>query len=115
MAEVQQVSIQCECHHRFGIIRMLTAPWALGRPCRRCRRMMERNVIVVPTSGAAVAVAPAPAWRSPCVVTTTTQTLPQPQPQVIAVPVQTAANVQMPSQQAYPATDPPRYELVPVK
>ncbi|KAH8271813.1 hypothetical protein KR044_006606, partial [Drosophila immigrans] len=93
MAEVQQVNINCECYHRHGPLYVLR-PWAWGRPCRRCRRMMDRNVVVVPTSGAAVAVGPCQ-QRSPCVVTTTTQTL-APQPQVMTVtPAQTTGNVQM--------------------
>ncbi|KRG02577.1 uncharacterized protein LOC26527965 [Drosophila mojavensis] len=78
MAEVQQVNIQCECPHHHGPL-FLLKPWAWGRPCRRCQRMMERNVVVVPTQGAAaVSVTPALTNRSSPVVvsTTTTQTVP---------------------------------------
>lgn len=85
MAEIQQVNIQCECPHHHGPL-FLLKPWAWGRPCRRCERMMERNVVVVPTSGAAgVTVTPGMRTRaSPIVVsTTTTQTVPVQQVQQV--------------------------------
>ncbi|KAH8273678.1 hypothetical protein KR018_008436, partial [Drosophila ironensis] len=58
------INIQCECHHRRGLL-YVARPWAWGRPCRRCRRMMSRSVIVVPTTATAVA--------RPVATTTTTQ------------------------------------------
>ncbi|KAM8717028.1 hypothetical protein ACLKA7_003836 [Drosophila subpalustris] len=111
MAEIQQVNISCDCYHRRGLLYVLR-PWAWDRPCRRCRRMMDRNVVVVPTSGAAVAVntscMPSP---SPVVVTTTTQSV-VPQPQVMTVtPAQTTADWSA-TQQTYPSTLPPKYDMV---
>ncbi|EDX15906.1 uncharacterized protein Dsimw501_GD22480 [Drosophila simulans] len=49
------ISIQCECYHRRGLL-YAARPWAWGRPCRRCCRMMRRNVVVVPTRLAAPVV-----------------------------------------------------------
>lgn len=118
--EVQQVNIQCECHHRHGPLTLLR-PWTWDRPCRRCERMMERsNVVVVsppPSSGAAVTVTSTSSGRrqrrrraSPVVIatTTTTQAAPPQQqaPQVVSVtPAQTAEEWQA-------AHQPPRYEVV---
>ncbi|XP_017075222.2 uncharacterized protein LOC108110633 [Drosophila eugracilis] len=42
------INLQCECYHRRGVL-YYANPLAWGRPCRRCRRMMSRNVVVVPT------------------------------------------------------------------
>lgn len=117
--EVQQVNIECECHHRRGPLALLR-PWTWDRPCRRCERMMERsNVVVVsppPSSGAAVTVTSTSSHRrrrraSPVVIATTTQAAPplppqQQAPQVVSVtPAQTAAEWQA-------AHQPPRYEVV---
>ncbi|KAH8409327.1 hypothetical protein KR222_000232 [Zaprionus bogoriensis] len=101
---VQEVNIQCECHHRRGLISLLL-PWTWDRPCRRCERMMSRNVVVVPQPGAAgVTVTTGRRRASPVVVTTTTQ--PAPPPQTVTVtPAQTAAEWQA-------ANQPPRYEAV---
>ncbi|KAH8249747.1 hypothetical protein KR032_011987, partial [Drosophila birchii] len=41
------VSVQCECNHRRGLF-YYSNPWAWGRPCRRCRRMMSRGIVVMP-------------------------------------------------------------------
>ncbi|XP_034472385.1 uncharacterized protein LOC117780092 [Drosophila innubila] len=113
MAEIQQVNIHCECYHRRGLLYVLR-PWAWDRPCRRCRCMMDRNVVVVPTSGAAVSVNPCMTRPSPVVVTTTSQSM-APQTQMVTVtPAQTAADWQA-TQQAYPSTLPPRYEMVATK
>lgn len=117
--EVQQVNIQCECHHRHGPL-FLLRPWAWGAPCRRCERMMERsNVVVVPSppTAAAITVTSTSSSRrrrgSPVVITTTTQAPPpapipqqqQQQQQVVTVtPAQTAAEWQA-------AQLPPRYEV----
>ncbi|KAH8249748.1 hypothetical protein KR032_011986 [Drosophila birchii] len=44
------VSLECaECHHSRGLL-YYANPLAWGRPCRRCRKMMSSNVVVVPTS-----------------------------------------------------------------
>lgn len=116
--EVQQVNIACECHHRHGPLALLR-PWAWDRPCRRCRRMMERsNVVVVsppPSSGAAVTVTSTSSHRrrhaSPVVIATTTQAAPPLPPQqqasqvVSVTPAQTAAEWQA-------AHQPSRYEVV---
>lgn len=112
--EVQQVNIQCECHHRHGPL-FLLRPWAWGAPCRRCERMMERsNVVVVPSppTAAAITVTSSSSRRrrgSPVVITTTTQApppapLPQQQQVVTVTPAQTAAEWQA-------AQMPPRYEV----
>ncbi|KAH8352673.1 hypothetical protein KR084_005596 [Drosophila pseudotakahashii] len=43
------INVQCvECYHRRGVL-YYANPLAWGRPCRQCRRMMSRNVLVVPT------------------------------------------------------------------
>lgn len=118
--EVQQVNIQCECHHRHGPL-FLLRPWAWGAPCRRCERMMSGNVVVVPSLqstaavGTAVTVTSSSSRRrraSPVVITTTTQAAPAPfaqqqqrAPQVgIVTPAQTASEWQA-------AQLPPRYEV----
>ncbi|KAI8042711.1 uncharacterized protein LOC128261739 [Drosophila gunungcola] len=54
MADVN-INLQCECYHRRGLL-YVARPWAWGRPCRRCRRMMSRNVVVMPTQVAVPAV-----------------------------------------------------------
>ncbi|XP_020803833.1 uncharacterized protein LOC110180492 [Drosophila serrata] len=46
MADVN-INVQCECYHRRGLL-YAARPWAWGRPCRRCRRMMSRTMMVVP-------------------------------------------------------------------
>ncbi|XP_017088875.3 uncharacterized protein [Drosophila bipectinata] len=43
------INVTCECHHRRGLL-YVARPWAWGRPCRRCRRMMSRSILVVPTN-----------------------------------------------------------------
>ncbi|KAH8262209.1 hypothetical protein KR038_012127 [Drosophila bunnanda] len=43
------ISLECaECHHSRGVL-YYANPLAWGRPCRRCRKMMSRSVVVVPT------------------------------------------------------------------
>ncbi|XP_017038382.1 trinucleotide repeat-containing gene 6A protein [Drosophila kikkawai] len=41
------INVQCECYHRRGLF-YYANPLAWGRPCRRCRRMMARGIVVVP-------------------------------------------------------------------
>ncbi|XP_064540849.1 uncharacterized protein LOC135430210 [Drosophila montana] len=116
MAVVQQVNISCECNHRRGLLYVLR-PWAWGRPCRRCQRMMDRNVVVVPTSGAAAVTVNGGMDRtcvSPVVVSTTTRTVnvPQvagaPQQMDVVTPTQTAIDWQA-SQEEVPSALPPKY------
>ncbi|XP_016987959.1 uncharacterized protein LOC108050687 [Drosophila rhopaloa] len=47
------INVQCECYHRRGLL-YYANPLAWGRPCRRCRRMMSRNNIVVSVPAAQV-------------------------------------------------------------
>ncbi|XP_016956563.1 uncharacterized protein LOC108029026 [Drosophila biarmipes] len=48
------INVQCECYHRRGLL-YYANPLAWGRPCRRCRRMMSRNNIVVSVPAGQVA------------------------------------------------------------
>ncbi|KRF81406.1 uncharacterized protein [Drosophila virilis] len=108
MTVVQQVNISCECYHRRGLLYVLR-PWAWGRPCRRCRRMMDRNVVVVPTSGAAAVTVNGGIDRtcvSPVVVSTTTRAVNV--PQVAVAPAQMAIDWQA-TQQTFPSALPPKY------
>ncbi|KAH8282988.1 hypothetical protein KR054_011402 [Drosophila jambulina] len=41
------INVQCECYHRRGLF-YYANPLAWGRPCRRCRRMMARGIVVMP-------------------------------------------------------------------
>ncbi|KAH8412251.1 hypothetical protein KR009_000817 [Drosophila setifemur] len=59
------INLQCECYHPRGVL-YYANPLAWGRPCRRCRRMMSRNIVVVPTTQ----VAPVTTTRVPVTVTT---------------------------------------------
>ncbi|XP_017966513.2 uncharacterized protein LOC108658363 [Drosophila navojoa] len=106
MTTVQQVNIQCECYHRRGLLHVVR-PWAWGRPCRRCQRAMERNLVVVPTSGPAAVALNGRRRGSPVVVTTTTspQVVAAPQPLATVTPAQTALDWQN-SQQAFPSVLP---------
>ncbi|XP_023174891.2 uncharacterized protein LOC111602166 [Drosophila hydei] len=112
MTVVQQVHIHCECHHRRGLL-YVVRPWAWGRPCRRCRRSMARNLVVVPAAGPPAVTLNGSMRRAcatPVVVTTTNQavTVPQQQQQVTVTPAQTALDWQS-SQEAFPSVLPPKY------
>ncbi|XP_017860055.1 PREDICTED: uncharacterized protein LOC108611771 [Drosophila arizonae] len=105
MTAVQQVNIQCECYHRRGLL-YVVRPWAWGRPCRRCQRSMERNLVVVPTSGPAAVTLNGRRRGSAVVVTTTSPQVVAAPPQLATVtPAQTALDWQN-SQQAFPSVLP---------
>ncbi|XP_043662691.1 uncharacterized protein LOC122626480 [Drosophila teissieri] len=86
------INVQCECYHRRGLL-YYANPWAWGRPCRRCRRMMSRNNIVVSV----------PAGQVACPAQTTTTTV---------MPAQCATHWQVQEQQQSQAmsTLPPKYD-----
>ncbi|KAH8412577.1 hypothetical protein KR009_003218, partial [Drosophila setifemur] len=98
------INVQCECYHRRGLL-YLANPWAWGRPCRRCRRMMSRNIVVVQPQGTTVNAVPAQVLM-PNQGTTTTTTM--------VVPAQSANNwqtqQQMYQQQPMVSTLPPKYD-----
>ncbi|SPP78964.1 Hypothetical predicted protein [Drosophila guanche] len=96
-----QVNVQCECYHRRGLL-YFANPLAWGRPCRRCRRMMSRNVVVVPTTIAVPA-----ATSGPCCGRTQTTV-------VQSVPAVNQMQQQQMQQQQYQAMNvsalPPKYD-----
>ncbi|XP_016987967.1 uncharacterized protein LOC108050692 [Drosophila rhopaloa] len=58
------INLQCtECYHRRGVL-YYANPLAWGRPCRQCRRMMSRNVVVVPTQNGVPVVTNNPTTRT---------------------------------------------------
>ncbi|XP_017046100.1 uncharacterized protein LOC108091419 [Drosophila ficusphila] len=52
-ASTVNINVQCECYHRRGLF-YYANPLAWGRPCRKCRRMLSRNNIVVSVPAAQV-------------------------------------------------------------
>ncbi|XP_017110581.1 uncharacterized protein LOC108134694 [Drosophila elegans] len=82
------INVQCECYHRRGLL-YYANPLAWGRPCRRCRRMMSRNNIVVSV----------PATQVQMPNTTTT-----------VMPAQCATNWQAQQQPQMMSSLPPKYD-----
>ncbi|KAH8327740.1 hypothetical protein KR074_005115, partial [Drosophila pseudoananassae] len=107
--KMSNINVNIECHHRRGLF-YYTNPWLWGSPCRRCRRLMSRGVVVVqtPTSGCVSAQVAMPPGRG---ATTTTANV---------VPAQTANNWQQQQQfqqqppfqqqQQMASALPPKYE-----
>ncbi|KAI8042710.1 uncharacterized protein LOC128261741 [Drosophila gunungcola] len=66
------INLQCaECSHPRGVL-YYANPLAWGRPCRQCRRMMSRNVVVVPTQVGVPVVTTNPTITATATTTTTT-------------------------------------------
>ncbi|KRF81405.1 uncharacterized protein [Drosophila virilis] len=114
MAQVQQIQIvqHCECYHRRRLIGA-TLGWLWG-PCRRCRLIMNGNVVLVPTTGV-VTVSPGKTSMrvTPAVVSSNTQYMAMPQqvvdpPPAYAPPEQTASNWQV-TKQSNLSDPPPKY------
>ncbi|EDV57696.2 uncharacterized protein LOC6541565 [Drosophila erecta] len=84
------INVQCECYHRRGLL-YYANPLAWGRPCRRCRRMMSRNNIVVTV----------PAGQVACPVQTTATTV---------MPAQCATHWQSQQQSQTMSALPPKYD-----